>query len=129
MSSRTKRPITVSAAARRRRRARRSRDGAVMLVIMLVLMVATASAAVSINTVQSEIQSAGNERVALQTRYVAETAMMTTISWVEMLADSGQWLQTWEQWQGQPPPMAMYAEPEIGNGTASRTTMQAQDAL
>ena len=101
-----------------------------MLVVMLVLMVATASAAVSVNTIQSEMYAAGNERVALQTRYLAETAMMTTISWIEMLADNGQLLQMWESdWQNAPPEMKFYAEPEIVAGGAARATMAIQDAL
>ena len=74
--------------ARRRPRGRRrgrSRDGAVMLVVLLILLVATASAAVSVSSTQAELQAAGNERVATQTRYVAETGLATTISWLEMV--------------------------------------------
>jgi hypothetical protein len=100
-----------------------------MLVVMLVLMVATASAAVSVGTVQSEIQAAGHDRLALQTGYVSEAAMMSTITWIDMLGESGQWLQTWESWQTTRPTMSFYAEPAIQNGTAARTTMKQQDVL
>jgi hypothetical protein len=131
MAAQQSRQLPRAPRARRRRRAQRRRqEGAVMLVVMLVLMVATASAAVSVNTIQSEMHSAGNERVALQTRYLAETAMMTTISWIEMLADNGQLLPTWESdWQNARPVMGYYAEPEIVAAGAARTTMEVQDAL
>ena len=65
----------------------RRREGAVMLVVMLILMIATASAAISVHTTQSELQAAGEERIALQSRYASEAAMMSTISMIDMLGD------------------------------------------
>jgi hypothetical protein len=113
----------------RRARRKRSRRGAVMLVVMLVLMVATASAVISVNTVQSELQAAGNDRIALQTRYVAEAAIMTTVSWIDMLGDTGQWLETWNDWTT-PPEMWPVGEPELPtNRQATRTSMWQQRAL
>lgn len=123
------------ASTRRARRAnrRRRREGAVMLVVMLVLMVATASAAVSVNTVQSEIQAAGHDRIAVQTRYVSETAIMTTLAWMDQLAVSKQ---LEEIWLPAPPPMAVYGEPDLPAVVAgvtpplwSRATMGQQDVL
>src|SRR5690349_7281006 len=61
------------------RRARRQREGAVMLVVMLFLMIATASAAISVRSTQSELESAGQDRIAHQTRSSAEAAMMATL--------------------------------------------------
>jgi hypothetical protein len=118
-------------AVRGRRARRRAREGAVMLVVMLVLMVATASAAVSVTTIQSELQAAGHDRMAMQARYVAETAMMTTISYIDVLFDTGQWEQIWRRWAGSPPPvMNEFGRPPINNTrTAIRTTMEQHDAL
>jgi hypothetical protein len=122
-----------SSARRRRRRARARREGAVMLVVMLVLMIATASAAVAVHTTQSELQAAGEERVALQSRYASEAAMMTTISMIDMLGDSGQWLDVWREWNKIPAPqMYRYAEPEIDPGNrhqAVRTTLGQETRL
>lgn len=117
--------------AARRMRAARSRQGAVMLVVLLILLVATATGAVAIADTTSELQSAGNERVATQTRYVAETGIATTISWVDTLSGSGQWLETFNAW-AIPPSMERCAEPEIPathTHHASRTTMDVQMAL
>jgi hypothetical protein len=58
-----------------------------MLVVLLILLVATASAAVSVSNTQTELQSAGNERVAMQTRYVAEAAITASLAWVNIIQE------------------------------------------
>jgi hypothetical protein len=58
-----------------------------MLVVMLILMVATAAAAMSVQATQYELQAAGHERQALQTRYVSEAVMLTTVSWFDKVFD------------------------------------------
>lgn len=97
--------------ARVRARAR-AREGAVMLVVLLILLVATASAAVSVSNTQTELQSAGNERVAMQTRYVAEAAITSSLAWVDKIQ---------ERFHGVLRPaagneLAFYPEPEIAPG-------------
>ena len=125
-----KRTRPLSRATRRRARGRARREGAVMLVVMLILMIATASAAISIHTTQSELQSAGEERIALQSRYASEAAMMTTIAYIDKLGDDTggtAFAMMWKLWQQQQPPkMYEYAEPEVDPGnrhSAIRVTM------
>lgn len=95
-----------------RRRAQR-REGAVMMVVLLVLMVATASAAVSIRATQSEIQSAGQNRLAVQAHYASEAAMTSMFAYVDALGPA----QLCDFWSNasrlDPPVMAKYGEPEI----------------
>jgi hypothetical protein len=116
------------------RRRKRQREGAVMLVVLLIIMTATAAAMLALNTVHSELQASGQERVAQQTRNVADAAMVTTIAWINLLGGTGQWLRTWDSWRASgPPDMDNYPEPAIDplltTGFASRTTMGAQRAL
>jgi hypothetical protein len=85
-----------------------------MLVVMMVLLVATASAAVSVHSTQSELRAAGHHRQAIQTRYVSEAAMMTTISWIDQLGQSGDWQTIMDEWKAPNPPPQMwhFAEPK-----------------
>ena len=69
-----------------------------MLVVLLILMLATASSAVSMGTVQSELRATGDDRIAMQAHYVAETAIMTTLTWIDVLGQSGQWFDVWNAW-------------------------------
>ena len=57
-----------------------------MMMVMLILLVATAAAAMSVHSVQTELRAAGHNRQAIQTQYVSEAAMMTTIAWLDQLA-------------------------------------------
>jgi hypothetical protein len=98
-----------------KRRRKHARDeGAVMLVVMLILMIATAGAAVSVHTTQSELQAAGQDRLALQTAYLSEAAIMTTTAWIDKIGNGSSWQKVWDGWGAQPPPdMAAYGEPAI----------------
>ena len=58
-----------------------------MLVVMLIIMVATATAAMSVQSTQYELQAAGHERNAVQTRYLAETTLLTTAAWFDKVFD------------------------------------------
>jgi hypothetical protein len=58
-------------------------EGAVMLVVMLILLTATALAGISLQATQYELRAAGYNRSAIQTQYVSEAAMTTTLSWVD----------------------------------------------
>jgi hypothetical protein len=93
-----------------------------MLVVLLILLVATASATVSVSNTQAELQASGNERVAMQTRYVAEIGLMTGLSWAER-ANMGRF---GEQAATLVPAMKSFAEPEIatGSGFSMRHTME-----
>jgi len=137
-SFRNARGFAARAPARRRSRRHRDQEGAVMLVVMLILLVATAAAGFAVSNIQSEVHAAGNERLALQTRYVAEAAIMTTITWIDLLGSTGQWEATKEAWKtGGPPEMSVVAEPDIKadvatgllSHAASRSTMLQQDDL
>src|SRR6476661_4998325 len=75
-----------------RRRSRRDREGAVLLVVLLVVLIITSSLTVAVRSTQSEVRAAGEERVLRQTRASAEAAMTTTIAWIDMLGDAGQWV-------------------------------------
>jgi hypothetical protein len=103
-------------------RRKRAREGAVMLVVLLILLVATASATVSVSNTQAELQASGNERVAMQTRYVAEIGLMTGLTWAERanMARFG------EQAPTLVPLMKSFAEPAIvaGSGFSMRQTME-----
>jgi hypothetical protein len=97
------------------RRAQR-REGAVMMVVLLVLMVATASAAVAIRSTQTEIHSAGQNRLAVQSHYAADAAMNSMFAYIDRLGPQ-QLCDFWREAYGmvEPPKMAMYGEPEIGS--------------
>jgi hypothetical protein len=103
----------IRTAQDRARRQAQRREGAVMMVVLLVLMVATASAAVSIRSTQSEIQSAGQNRLAVQSQYASEAAMNSMFAYIDKLGP--QLCQVWlfANAQPQPPPMVMYGEPDI----------------
>jgi hypothetical protein len=112
----------------------------VLLVVLLIIMMATASAMLALHTVQSELRASGNQRVALQTRAVADAALVTTIAWVDLLGSTNQWLATLDAWRSGAngsPDMLNYPEPAIilapnanaTQGFASRTTMAAQRHL
>lgn len=89
-----------------------------MLVVMLILMVATVSAAVSVRTTQAELHAAGQDRLAMQTAYVSEAAIMTTTAYVDKIGDEGGFLDLWTYWQGQgAPTMQEYGEPALTTDT------------
>ncbi len=106
------------------RRRRRAREGAVMLVVLLILLVATASATVSVSNTQAELQASGNERVAMQTRYVAEIGLMTGLTWAERAN-----MASFAEQAAIPdrvPSMKSFAEPAIvaGSGFSMRHSME-----
>lgn len=93
-----------------------------MLVVMLILMVATAAAAMSVQATQYELQAAGHERQALQTRYLAETSLMTAAVWFDKVFDpdtGGGFGTFYENCAGRTPPPRMwqYGQPEVDTAT------------
>jgi len=111
--------------ARIRSRAAQRREGAVMLVVMLILMIATASAAVSVQTSQSELHAAGEARIAMQASYASEAAIMSTIAWIDDLGASGDWAALWAAGQAAPVPnLDQFAEPAIPAGAGRNYAMR-----
>jgi hypothetical protein len=108
-----------------------------MMVVLLILMVATASAAVSIQTTQSELRAAGHERVGMQAHYASEAAMIGTVAWIDMLGESGQFLEVLDTFDGLPLSdlaLQQFGEPDYrADGStrhhASRSSMRLQIAL
>jgi len=89
-----------------------------MLVVMLILLTVTALAGISFQASQYDLRSAGNNRAALQTQYVAEAAMTTTLSWVDatsmdrsIMLHVGSWNTLSDS--DKPPDMGRFAEPAL----------------
>jgi hypothetical protein len=109
-------------------------EGAVMLVVMLILLVATALAGISLQSTQHELRAAGYNRMALQTQYVAESAMATTLAWLDETSMNGSFMTHVDAWQNQalPPDMLMFGEPQISTvhrHMANRTAWRQQSML
>jgi hypothetical protein len=98
-----------------RRPRQRSEEGAVMLVVMLILLTVTAMAGVSFQASQYDLRSAGNNRSALQTQYVSEAAMSTTLSWVDATSLDRSLMLHIGSWNllELPPDMMWFAEPRL----------------
>jgi hypothetical protein len=113
MNARHTRQVLRSQRCKRARAERQ--EGAVMLVVMLILLVVTAGAAVSVHTTQSELQAAGQERMALQTQYVAESAIMTTTAYIDQIGNGIEMQQLWAKSNAPAPPpdMTDYGEPSV----------------
>ena len=106
-----------------------------MLVVMLILLVATALAGISLQSTQHELRAAGYNRLATQTQYVAESALATTLSWIEETSMNGTFLRHVDHWQAStagPPDMTLFGEPPIDpmyRHMANRTEWQQQSVL
>lgn len=92
-----------------------------MLVVMLILLVATGLASISLQTTQSELRAAGSNRLAVQTQYIAENAMVSTLSYIDQMAEEGSFCSFLGL--GLPtmparPAMWAYGEPNNGSSTA-----------
>lgn len=70
----------------RTKRPRAEREGAAMLVVMLLLLIVTATATFAVQSATTEIRASGSARQRMQTRYVAEGAL---VSGMAMLEQSG----------------------------------------
>lgn len=102
---------------------KRSEEGAVMLVVMLILLTATALAGVSLQATQYELRSAGFDRTAVQTQYVSEAAMSTTLSWIDTTSLDRSIMQHIDVWNSaaKGPDVGMFGEPVL-------TTKNRQDS-
>jgi hypothetical protein len=93
---------------------KRSEEGAVMLVVMLILLTATALAGISLQATQYELRAAGFDRTATQTQYVSETAMATTLSWIDATSLDGSLMHHIDFWNNTAQPdVTMFGEPVL----------------
>ena len=67
----------------RKKQSRRRREGAAMLVVMALLLVVTATATLAMHSTSIELRSSGNARQRMQTRYVAEGALVSAMTMIE----------------------------------------------
>jgi len=116
------------------KRARRREEGAVMLVVMLILLTATALAGISLQATEFELRGAGFTRSALQTQYVSEAALSTTLTWVDATSLDGSILVHLGMWNDAdaPPDLAKFSEPALtaaNRPDANRTQWRQQARL
>lgn len=76
---------TTPTAAAPSLRPKKREEGAVMLAVMLLLLMSTLTGMVALQSSTFELRAVGTERRALQTHYVAESALSTTLALVDVL--------------------------------------------
>jgi hypothetical protein len=110
---------------------RRSEEGVVMLIVMMILLTATTMASISLSATQFELRSAGFSRSALQTQYVSEAAMATTMTWVDVTSLDNGIMNHLDKWNGLGgPKMEQFGEPILTNtADATRTQWVQQSQL
>src|SRR5687768_16847726 len=59
------------------------REGAAMLVVMALLLIVTATATLAMHSTSVELRGTGNARQRMQTRYVAEGALVSAMTMIE----------------------------------------------
>lgn len=121
-------------ARHRSRSKKRSEDGAVMLIVMLILLTATALAGISLQATQYELRAAGFDRSSTQTQYVSESAMATTLSWIDAISLDGAIMQHIGTWDipNLAPDVTMFGEPTLtpsNRQDANRTQWKQQSRL
>jgi hypothetical protein len=105
-----------------------------MLVVMLILLTATALAGVSLQATQYELRAAGFDRTAVQTQYVSEAAMATSLSWVDVASLNGAiniQLSAWNK-TAKGPNLNQFGEPlltDLNKKDANRTQWLQQRSL
>ncbi|AKF03265.1 pilus assembly PilX family protein [Sandaracinus amylolyticus] len=77
MTTRKKKRALLGASRTKRR------DGAAMLVVMALLLIVTATATLAIHSTSVELRGTGNARQRMQTRYVAEGALVSAMTMIE----------------------------------------------
>ena len=117
----------MSRRSRRERLRRRREEGAVMLIVMLILLTATALAGITMQATEYELRAAGFSRSAMQTQYVSEAAMSTTLSWIDATSLDRSimiHLELWNDTSKKPPQLELFGEPMLTNANrqdANRT--------
>jgi hypothetical protein len=115
----------------KRRDRRRSEEGVVMLIVMMILLTATTMASISLSATQFELRSAGFSRSALQTQYVSEAAMATTMTWVDVTSLDNGIVNHLDKWNGLGgPKVEHFGEPRLtpGNSPDATRTQWVQQA-
>lgn len=74
---------SVRGTAARRHRPVAEREGAAMLVVMMLLLIVTATATFAVHSTSIELRSTGHARQRMQTRYVAEGALVSSMTMLE----------------------------------------------
>jgi hypothetical protein len=114
-------------------RTQRREEGAVMLVVMLILLTATALAGISLQATEYELRAAGFGRSAVQTQYVSEAAMSTTLAWIDATSMDRSIMTHIGQWNDASAPQTwMFGEPKLetfNRQDASRTQWSQQARL
>ena len=104
-----------------------------LLVVMMILLTATALAGVSLQATQYELRAAGFDRSAVQTQYISETAMATTLSWVDATSMDGSIKGHIAAWNDTTrPDVTMFGEPPLSDTNridTSRTMWKQQARL
>jgi len=84
-----------------------------MLIVMLILLMGTATAIFAIHSTTTEMRAAGYGRQAVQTQYVAEAGLVSSLALVDQLGPQSI-IRAMEQ--SAAPPMAAFGEPELLTG-------------
>jgi hypothetical protein len=67
----------------RPRRPAASREGVALVVVMLMVLMVTATATLAVRSSSTELRASGHARRAMQTGYVAESAVHAAFDWVD----------------------------------------------
>ncbi len=89
-----------------------------MFIVMLILLVATALATIALQTTQAELRAAGSNRVSMQTQYIAENALISTLSYADAMATQDKFACVFLSVGAPrlPPNMYPYGETEVPQG-------------
>jgi hypothetical protein len=89
-----------------------------MFIVMLILLVATALATIALQTTQAELRAAGSNRMSVQTQYIAENGLVSTLSYADAMATQDKFACAFLS-VGKPrvpPNMYPYGETEVPQG-------------
>jgi len=104
-------------------------EGAVMMVVMVVLLSVTALGVFSIHTTSYEIRAAGHSRQAMQAQYVSESALMSVLTYIDVLGPRSileQERQIRDRASLNKPDMSVFGEPDL-HDSKDGTRILAQD--
>ncbi len=73
-----------------RRQTNASEEGAAMLVVMFILLMGTATALYGMHSTSFEMRASGHSRRAMQTQYVAESALQATAAYYSQIGGAHQ---------------------------------------
>ncbi|MCG8555306.1 MAG: hypothetical protein MJD61_08465 [Proteobacteria bacterium] len=85
-----------------------------MMLVMMVLLVTTAAATMAVTSTNSEMRASGHSRQALQTKYLAEAALIATVHLVD---EVGPRALLHAMSLSDPPDMSVFNEPDFTDQT------------